>query len=158
MWFGLFFLTFTMAFQFSSIQSLSRVWLLVTPWIAARLASQASPTPGVHSNSCSLNQWCHPTISSSLVPFSSPLQSFPAWGSFQMSQLFASSGQSIAVCVSTSILPMNIQDWFPLGWTGWISLQSKGFSRVYSNTVELELVYLNSLFCSIDLHVSEKTF
>ena len=93
-----------------------------------------SPTPGVYSNSCPLRQWCHPTISSSVVPFSSCLQSFPASGSFQMSQLFASGGQNIGVSASTSVLPMNIQDWFPLGWTGWISLQSKGPSRVFSNT------------------------
>ena len=93
-----------------------------------------SPTPGVYSNSCPLSQWCHPTISSSLIPFSSHLQSFPASGSFQMSQLFASGGQSIGVSPSTSVLPMNIQDWSPLEWTGWISLQSKGLSRVFSNT------------------------
>ena len=88
-----------------------------------------SPTPRVHSNSCRLSHWCHPTISSSVVPFSSRLQSFPASGSFQMSQFFASGGQSIGVSTSTSVLPMNIRDWFPLGWTGWISLQSKGLSR-----------------------------
>ena len=82
---------------------------------------------------CPLSQWCHPTISSSLVPFSSCPQSFPASGSFQMSQLFESGGQSIGVSASASVLPMNIQDWFPLGWTGWI-LQSKGLSRVFSNT------------------------
>ena len=81
-----------------------------------------SPTPGVYSNSCPLSWWCHPTISSSVIPFSSHFQSFPASGSFQMSQLFASGGQSIGVSASTSVLPMNIQDWFPLGWTGWISL------------------------------------
>ena len=81
-----------------------------------------SPTLGVYSNSCPLTRWCHPTISSSIVPFSSCLQSFPASGSFQMSQFFASGGPSIGV--SASVLPMNIQDWFPLGWTGWISLQS----------------------------------
>ena len=93
-----------------------------------------SPTPGVYLNSCPLSRWCHPTISSSLVPFSSCLQSFPASGSFQMSQLFASGGQSTAVSASASVLPMNIQDWFPLGWTHWISLQTKGLSRVFSNT------------------------
>ena len=93
-----------------------------------------SPTPGVHPNLQSLSQWCHPTISSSVIPFSSHLQSFPASGSFQMSQLFTSGGQSIRVPASTSVLPMNTQDWSPLGWTGWISLQSKGLSRVYSNT------------------------
>ena len=83
------------------------------------------PTPGGYSNSCPLSQWCHPTISSSVVPFSSCPQSFPASGSFPMNQFFASGGQSIGVSASTSVLPMNIQDWFPLGWTGWISLQSK---------------------------------
>ena len=90
--------------------------------------------PGVCSNSCLLSRWCHPTISSSVIPFSSCLQSFPASGSFPMSQLFASGGQSIGASASAPVLPMNIQDWFPLGWTGCISLQSKGLSRVFSNT------------------------
>ena len=93
-----------------------------------------SPTPGTCSNSCPLSQWCHPTISPSVVPFSSCPQSFPALGSFQMSQFFTSGGQSIGVSASVSVPPMNIQYWFPLGWTGWISLQSKGLSRVFSNT------------------------
>ena len=93
-----------------------------------------SPTPGVYSNSYPLSQWCHSTISSSVVPFSSHLQSFPASGSFRMSQLFASSGQNIRVSASTSVLPVNIQDSFPLEWTGWISLQSKGLLRIFSNT------------------------
>ena len=93
-----------------------------------------SPSPGACSNSCPLSWWCHPTISSSAVPFSSYPQSFPASESFQMSQLFASGGQSIGVSASTSVLPMNIQDWFPLGLTGLISLQSKGLWRVFSNT------------------------
>ena len=93
-----------------------------------------SPTPGVYSNSCPLSWWCHPTILSSVVPFVSCPQSFPASGSFQMGQFFISGGQSIAVSASTSVLPMNIQDWFPLGWASWISLQSKGLSRVFSNT------------------------
>ena len=92
-----------------------------------------SPTPGVHSNSCPLSRWCHPTISSSVVPFSFHLQSSPASGIFQMSQLFASGGQSIGVSASTSVLPMNTQDW-SLGGTGQISLQFKGLSRVFSNT------------------------
>ena len=92
-----------------------------------------SPTPGVYSNSYPLSRWCHPTISFSVVPFPSCPQSFPASGSFQMSQLFPSSGQSIGASASASVLPMNIQDCFPLGWTGWISLQSKGISRVFSN-------------------------
>ena len=91
-----------------------------------------SPTLRVHPNPCPSSRWCHPTISSSVVPFSSYSQSFP--GSFPMSQLFASGGQSIGVSASTSVLLMNTQDWSPLGWTGWISLQSKGLSRVFSNT------------------------
>ena len=94
-----------------------------------------SPTPEVYSNSCPLSWWCHPIISSSLIPFSSCLQSFPASGSFQMSQLFLSGGQSIGVSASTSVLPMNIQDWSPLGWTCWISLQFKGLWRVFPNTI-----------------------
>ena len=93
-----------------------------------------SPTPGVYSNSCPLTRWCHPTISSSVVPFSSCLQSFPASKSFPMSQLFTSGGWSIGVSASASVLPMNKKDWSPLEWTGWISLQSKGLSRVFSNT------------------------
>ena len=93
-----------------------------------------SPTPRVYSNSCPVSQWCHQTISFSVVPFSSCLQSFPASGSFPMSQFFASGGQSIGVSASASTLPMNIQDWVPLGWTCCISLQSKGLSRVFSNT------------------------
>ena len=93
-----------------------------------------SATPGVHSHSCPLSRWCHPAISSSVVPFSSCLRSFPASGSSLMSQFFASGGQSIGVSASVSVPPMNIQDWFPLGWTAWISLQSKGLSRVFSST------------------------
>ena len=93
-----------------------------------------SPTPRVYTNSCPLSRWCHPTISSSVVPFSSCPQSFPASGSFPMSQLFTSGGQSIRVSASASVLPMNTQDWSSLGWTGWISLQSKGLSRVFSST------------------------
>ena len=102
-----------------------------------------SPTPEVYSNSCPLSRWCHPTVSSSVIPFSSCPQSFPASGSFQMSQLFTSGGQSIGVSASTSVLPMNTQDWFPLGWTGWISLQSKGLSRVFSNNT----VQMHQFFC-----------
>ena len=93
-----------------------------------------SSIPGVYSNSCSLSWWCHPTISFSVIPFSSRPQSFPASASFQMSQFFASGGQSTRASASASVLPMNIQDWSPLGWTGWISLLSKGLSRVFSNT------------------------
>ena len=93
-----------------------------------------SPTPGVHPNPCPLSWWCHPTILSSIIPFSSCSQSFPASGSFPMSQLCASGGQSIGVSASTTFLPMKTQDWSPLEWTGWISLKSKGLSRVFSKT------------------------
>ena len=93
-----------------------------------------SPTPRVHSNPCPSSQWCHPAISSSVIPFSSCLRSFPASGSFPVNQFFASGGQSIGVSASASVLPMNTKDWSPLEWTGWISLQSKGLSRVFSNT------------------------
>ena len=105
-----------------------------TLWTAAHQASLSITNSWRYSNSCPSSQWCHPTISSSVVPFSSHLQSFPASGSFLMSQFFASGGQSIGVSASASVLPMNIQDWSALGWTGWISLQSKGLSRVFSNT------------------------
>ena len=93
-----------------------------------------SPTPGIHPNSCPSSRWCHPAISSSVVPFSSCPQPLPASESFPMSQLFAWGGQSTRVSASASVLPMNTQDWSPLEWTGWISLQSKGLSRVFSNT------------------------
>ena len=93
-----------------------------------------SSTPRVCTNSCPSSQWCHPTILSSIIPFSSCLQSFPASVSFPRSESFSSGGQGIRVSASASVLPMNIQDWFPLGWTGWISLLSKGLSRVFSNT------------------------
>ena len=93
-----------------------------------------SPTPRVHPNSCASSWWCHPAISFSVVPFSSCPQSLPASGSFPMSQLFTWGGQSIGVSASASVLPMNTQDWYPLGWTGWISLQSKGLSGAFSNT------------------------
>ena len=102
-----------------------------------------SPTPRVYPNPCPLSQWCHPTLSSSVIPFSSCPQSFPASGSFQMSQFFTSGGQSTGVSASTSVLPMNTQDW-SLGWTGWISLQSKGLSRVFSNTT----VQKHQFFCA----------
>ena len=95
-----------------------------------------SPTPRACSNSCPSSQWCHPTISSSVVPFSSCLQSFPGSESFPLSQFFVSGSQSIGVSASASILPMNIQNWFPLGLTGLISLQSKGLSRVFSNKIQ----------------------
>ena len=103
-----------------------------------------SPTPRAYSNSCPLNRWCHPTISSSVNPFSFHLQSFPASGSFQMSQFFASGGQSFGVSASTSVLPVNIQYWFLLGWTGWISLQSKGLSKVFSITTVQKHQFFNA--------------
>ena len=103
-----------------------------------------SPTPRVYPNPCPLSRWCHLTISSSVVPFLSCLQSFTTSGSFPMSQLFASGGQNIGVSASTSVLPMNTQNWSPLGWTGWISLQSKGLSRVFSNTT----VQKHPFFCA----------
>ena len=118
----------------SSVHSLSRVQLFVTPWTAACQASLSITNSRSLLNSYPLSRWCHPTISSSVVPFSSCPQSFPASWSFPMSQLFASGGQSIGVSASISVLPMNTQDWFPSEWTGWISLQSKGLSRVFSNT------------------------
>ena len=126
----------------SSFQPLSPVWLFVTPWHTRPHCPW--PTPRVYSNSCPLSQWCHPTISSSVIPFSFCFQSFPASGSFQMSQLFASGGQRIGLLASTSVLPMNIQDGFPLGWTGWISLQSQGLSRVFSNTIAQKHQFLGA--------------
>ena len=103
-----------------------------------------SPTHRVYSNSCPFSQRCHPTISPSVVPFSSRLQSFPESGSFPMSQLFASGGQRIGVLASASVLPTNIQDWFTLGWIGWISWQSKGLSKVFSPTPQFKSI--NSCF------------
>ena len=125
-----------------------------------------SPTPGVYSNSCQLSRWCHSAISSSVGLFSFCPQSFPASGSFQMSQLFESGGQSIGVSASTSVLPMNTQGWSPLGWTGWISLQSKGLSRVFSNTtvqkhqflsrIKLELLEMHQSFPTMDISSRKK--
>ena len=122
-------------FQFSSVQFSSSVvsdslWPHESQHTRPPCPSQ---TPGVYSNSCPSSQWCHPAISSSVIPFSSSPQSLPASGSFQMSQLFTSDGQGTGVSPSASVLPMNTQDWTPLGWTGWISLQSKGLSRIFSN-------------------------
>ena len=114
-----------------------------------------SPTPRACSDSCPLSRWCHPTISSSVIPFSSCLQSFPASGSFPVSQFFQSGGQSIGASGSASVLTMNIQDWFPLRWTGWISLQSKGLSRVFSNTTVQKHQFLSaqlSLWSSSQIH------
>ena len=119
------------SFSFSSVQfSHSVISDSATPWIAARQASPSITNSRVHSNSRPLSRWCHPTISSSVVPFSSCPQSLPALGLFQ----WVNSSQSIGVSASASVLSMNTQDWSPLGWTGWIYLQSKGLSRVFSNT------------------------
>ena len=120
--------------QFSSVQSLSRVRLFVTPWIAARQASLSITNPEVHSDSHPSSQWCHPAISSSVIPFSSCPQFHPASESFPMSQLLAWGGQSTRVSALKSFLPKKSQDWSPSEWNGWISLQSKGLSRVFSNT------------------------
>ena len=115
---------------FSCLSSSLLSWL-ESPWTSS---CQATPlSAGACSNSCPLSQWCYLTISSSATLFSFCLQSFPTSGSFPMSPLFVSCGQSIEASASASVLPMYVQDWFPLGWTGWISLQSKGFSRVFSN-------------------------
>ena len=123
--------------QFSSTQSLSRVQLFANPRIAAHQASLSITNSWSSPKLMSIeSRWYHPAISSSNVPFSSCPQSLPASGSFQMSQLFAWGGQKIGVSASTSVLPMNTQDWSPLGWTGWISLQSKGLSRVFNTTVQ----------------------
>ena len=126
-------LSFLNAVLFSSVQLLSHVWLFATPLTAIHRPPCPSATPGAYPNSCPLSRWCHPTISSSVVPFSSRPQSFPASGSFPMSQLFRSGRQIIGVSASASVLSVNTQDWSPLRWTGWISMQSKGLSRVFSN-------------------------
>ena len=110
-----------------------------------------SPTPGVFPNSCPLGRWCHPTISSSVVPFSSCPQFIPASESFQISQLFSSGGQNIGVSASISVFLMGIQDWFPLGWTGWISLQSEGLSKVFSNTTSSKASILCLAFFTVHL-------
>ena len=107
-----------------------------------------SPTPGACSNLCPLTQWCHPTISSSVIPFSSLLQSFPASGPFPMSQFFPTGGQSIGTSASASLLPVNIQDWFPLGLAGFLSLPSKGLSRVFCNTTVLKHRLFGSFYFS----------
>ena len=114
-----------------------------------------SPTPGVYPNSCPLSRWCHPTIPSSVVPFSSCPLSFPASESFPISQLLTSGSKSMGVSASTSALPMNIQDWSPLGWTGWISLRSKGLSRVFSNTTVQKHQFFDaqlSLYSNFHIH------
>ena len=127
---------------FSSVQSFSQSDSLRPQGLQQARLPCPSPTPRACSNSCASSQWCHPTISSSVILFSPGLQSYPASGSFPTSQFFASGGQSIGA--SASVLPMNIQHWFALGWTGWISLQSKGLSSVFSNTT----VQKHQFFCT----------
>ena len=134
-----------LSLRFSSVQSLSRVWLFATPWMQHAWSPCPSPPPRAHSNSCPLSQWCHPTIPSSIVPFSSCPQSFPASGSFPVSTLFGSGGRSIGVSASASVLPISIQGWFPLGLTGLISLQSKGLSRESSPVPHFESVSSSAL-------------
>ena len=125
---------FEMYNSISSVQSLSHVWLFGPHELQHTRLPCPSPTPRAWTNSYPSSQWCHPSISSAIAPISSCIQFFPALGSFLMSQLFTSGGQSIGASAASSALPMNIQGWFPLGLTGWISLQSKGPSRVFSNT------------------------
>ena len=144
----------TMNNGISSVHSLSRVWLFVTPWIRAWRPPCPSPTPGVYPNSCPSSRWCHPNISSSVIPFSSCLQFCPASEYFLMNQFFTSDSQNIGVSASASVLPVNIQDWFPLGWTGWISLQFKGFSRVFSNiTVQKHQFFSAQLSSQSNSHI-----
>ena len=140
------------------VQSLSRVRLFVTPWTAPHQASLSFTSPGACSNSCLSNQWCHPTISSSVVPFSSCLQSLPASGSFPMSQFFTSGGQSVGASASASVFPMNIQGWFPLPLTGLISFQSKESGETlksllqhYSSKASI-LWHLASLWSNSHIH------
>ena len=134
------------AIHFSSVQSLSHDSSRPRGPQHARPPCP-SPTPGVYSNSCPLSWWCHPTITPYAIPFSSCLQSDPASGSFQVSHFFTSCGQSIGVSASTSVLPMNTQDWFPLGCTSWISLQSKELSRVFSNTTVQKHQFFSAQLC-----------
>ena len=128
------FLDYLLSLQFSLLQLLSHVQLFVTQWTVACQASLSITKLRLYSNACPLSWRSHPTISSSVVAFSSCLQSFPPSRSFEKSQLFASGGQSVRASASASVLPMNIQNWSPSEWTGWISVQSKGLSRVFSNT------------------------
>ena len=133
---------------FNSVQSLTCVWLLGTHGLQHARLPCPSRTPRVHSDSCPLSQWYHLTISSSVVSFSSFLQSLLASGSYPKSQFFVLGGQSIGVSAPASVIPTNIQDWSPLGWTGWISLQSKGLSRVFSNTTVQKHQFFGAQFSS----------
>ena len=136
-------------FQFSSLaQSCLTLW---PQGLQHTRLPCPSPTPRACSDTCPSSQGFHLTISSSVIPFSSWLQSFPASGSFPMSQFFASSGQSIGASAPASALPMNTQDWFPLGWSGWISLQSKGLSSVFSNTIVQKHQFFNTVFLMVQL-------
>ena len=140
----------------SSVQSLSHVWLFATPQTAAQQASLSITNSQSLLNSYPPSWWCHPTISSSVIPFSSCLQSLPVSGSFPMSQFFASGGQSIEVSARASVLPMHIQDWCPLGWTGLISLLSKGLSRVFFNTTVQKHQFFSaqlSLWLNSHIHI-----
>ena len=141
----------TLSVQFSQSVVSSSLWPCELQHARPRCPS---PTPRVHPNPCPLSRWCHPAISSSVIPFSSCPQSFPASGSFPMRQLFAWGGQSIGVSASISALPMNTQDWSPLGWTGWISLQSKGLSRVfYKTTVQKHQFFSAQLSSQSNSHL-----
>ena len=142
---------------FSSVQSLSSGQLFATPWTAARQASLSSSTSRACSDSYPSSQWFHPTISSSVIPFSSHLQCFPVSGSFPMSQLFASGGQSIGVSASASVLLKNIQYWFHLGLIGWVFLQSNGLSRVFSSTTVESINSLALSFLSSPYLTTRKT-
>jgi len=135
-----------------SVRSVTHVWLFATPWIAACQASLSITNSRSLLNSCPWSRWRHPAISSSVVPFSSCLQSFPAAGSFPMNQFFTSGGQSIGVSSSASVLPLNIQYWFPLGWTGLISLQSKGLLRVFSNTTAQKHQFFSAQLSFTSVH------
>ena len=137
--------------SFSSAQSLSRVRFFESSWIAARQASLSITNSRSHSDSRPLSQWCHPPISSSVVPFSSCPQSLPASGSFQMSQLFRSGGQSTGVSALASFLPKKSQGWYPLEWTGWISLKSKGLSTVVSNITLQKHQFFSAQLSSVQL-------
>ena len=137
------------------VQSLSHVRLSATPQTAARQASLSFTISRAYSNPCPLSQWCHPTISSSVIPFSSCPQSFPASGSFPKSQLFASGGPNIGISASKSVLPMNIQSWFPIGLTDLISSQSRRLARVFSNTTVQKHQFFNtqpSLWSNSHIH------
>ena len=154
--------------DFSFFISVPQSYLTIChPWTARHQVPCSSPTPRACSNSCPFSWWCHPTSSSSVILFSSCLQSFPASGSFQMRQFFTSVGQRTGVSALASVLPMNTQDWSPLGWTGWISLQSKGLSRAFSSTTvqkhqffgaQVDFFIVNSLKLHIHTWLLEKPY